>query len=299
MFPLYHHWDIEYDPATGECTDDYFLEVAKGCRSVLAVVNPGDGTVPWGTKKSEGLKACMKMLGENGVQMVAYVFTKIAKMDPDTGVWTTSGLRPIGDFKREVNNWVDHYGDVPNFNGIFLDDTSNYWETTTNRFGANHIAHYRKLINYVKQKLPGAITVLNPGSFVHLDLLRPAKGFPSPGDISIPFEDYARVWRPPGDNCRKVQWNTEHGTWGPGPWCPAVPELDHVEDFKAAVESGEITVAAVIHSGSWVFARREAKTAQNSNFRYFYATDRKLVNDPWIGVPSFWHKYLQYLNDSE
>lgn len=59
---------------------------------------------------------------------------------------------------------------------------------------------YPQLVTLGKTKIAHALTVLNPGSFIDLRLMRadPAAGYPEPADITIPFEDYAWRWRPTG-----------------------------------------------------------------------------------------------------
>eukprot|EP00123_Amoebidium_parasiticum_P018001 comp24066_c1_seq4/m.43254 comp24066_c1_seq4/g.43254 ORF comp24066_c1_seq4/g.43254 comp24066_c1_seq4/m.43254 type:complete len:144 (-) comp24066_c1_seq4:141-572(-) len=140
----------------------------------------------------------MRMLSANNVMMVGYVYTKIAKMDPATGIWSTSGMRDMSEVARDMDRWVSIAQGLPNFRGFFLDDTTNYYQILYNAFGVDHLWWYRTLVNMGKQKLPNAQIVLNPGSFTDLRLMRadPANGYPVAAEITIPFEDYAWRWRP-------------------------------------------------------------------------------------------------------
>eukprot|EP00123_Amoebidium_parasiticum_P006361 comp17325_c0_seq1/m.16522 comp17325_c0_seq1/g.16522 ORF comp17325_c0_seq1/g.16522 comp17325_c0_seq1/m.16522 type:complete len:441 (-) comp17325_c0_seq1:477-1799(-) len=296
LIPMYHSDSLKVS-AQGVCEDEYFLRVAKGGKAVLAVVNPENGPKPAGSEWALKFKACLMLLGQAGVRMVGYLGTKVSAVDK-IGIWHTSGMRPVKDIEADIDNWLDNHKDVPNFSGIFLDDTSNYHEAGAKRFGLDHIQFYRGIINYIKGKNPKNIIVLNPGAFVDLRLVEadPQNGFEHPADISIPIENFAKVWSPPSGDCGDVQWTRQYGNFGPGPWCPYVPKADNVEPFKAAVETHKISVAAVMHSGSREFAMSQASVAQKAGFDYFYATDRTLADDPWEGAPSFWEDYLTYLN---
>eukprot|EP00124_Ichthyophonus_hoferi_P003727 Ihof_evm7s343 gene=Ihof_evmTU7s343 len=194
MYPLYYNYP-EYDNVTGVCTDEFIKNLSKGCRSILAVVNPNTGPAAVGSRGYNGYQACTRMMDKNGVQMVGYVKTKIAHVLP-TGVWEYTGVRDFSDIARDIDSWYDHFSDIPNFNGIFVDETSTYFEITTDAFGVNNTAFYHRIINYIKKKWKNSVVVLNPGSFTSTKLLTPAPDFLEPADISIPWEDYAYHWRP-------------------------------------------------------------------------------------------------------
>eukprot|EP00124_Ichthyophonus_hoferi_P006212 Ihof_evm1s1314 gene=Ihof_evmTU1s1314 len=220
MYPLYYS-DPHYDSTTGVCTDTYIKNLSKGCKSILAVVNPGSGPAIFNSGAYHGYQACTRLLGKNGVQMVGYVKTKVAHKLAD-GVWRYDGVRDMPSIKKDIDQWYDHFRDVPNFKGIFVDETSNYYEIFHGLYNVNHIEIYQ-------------------------ELLAAAPGFPEPADISIPWEDYAWRWKPEGNNCTIAQSVKTQGNWGIGPWCKYVPKLDHVEEFKKGVTNGTFKAAAFLH----------------------------------------------------
>eukprot|EP00124_Ichthyophonus_hoferi_P005706 Ihof_evm2s909 gene=Ihof_evmTU2s909 len=194
MYPLYYDLP-QYNNVTGACTDEFIKNLSKGCKSILAVVNPGSGPAPVNSKGYNGYQACTRLLDKNGVQMIGYVKTKVAHVLP-SGIWKYTGVRNISDIKRDVDSWYDHFGDIPHFKGIFVDETSNYYQIVHNAFRVNNTAIYQEIITYIKQKWKNSLVVLNPGSFTSTKLLTPAPGFPEPADISIPYEDYAKHFIP-------------------------------------------------------------------------------------------------------
>eukprot|EP00124_Ichthyophonus_hoferi_P004447 Ihof_evm4s490 gene=Ihof_evmTU4s490 len=194
MYPLYYS-DPHYDNITYACTDDYIKAISKGCSSILAVINPGDGPAAVGSKAYNGYQACTRLMGKNGVQMVGYVKTKVAHKQDD-GIWVYDGVREMGMIKRDIDHWYDHFRGIPHFKGIFVDETSNYYEVTTNAYGIDNLAMYREIITYIKTKWKGSTVVLNPGSFTSTLLLTADLDFPYPADISIPWEDFSSHWRP-------------------------------------------------------------------------------------------------------
>eukprot|EP00124_Ichthyophonus_hoferi_P005488 Ihof_evm1s809 gene=Ihof_evmTU1s809 len=246
LIPLYHSTP-KFNQATGVCTDEIFMNVAKGCNSVLVVINPNSGPAIPGSFHHNGHRACAKMLSGNNVTIVGYVKTKEAYMDPATGGWTTTGIRNLEDTKRDIDIWVDNFKDIPGYKGIFVDETSTHHQTVTEQWDVDHTAVYREIINYIKYKFPNGLVVLNPGSFPHTSLLDPAPGFPQPADISCPYEDTAAKWSPKDGDCSSLQWTNDMGSFGPGPWCKNVPQWDELESFKNGVSNGDYNAAALLH----------------------------------------------------
>eukprot|EP00124_Ichthyophonus_hoferi_P005719 Ihof_evm1s916 gene=Ihof_evmTU1s916 len=204
MYPLYYDLP-QYNNVTGVCTDEFIKKVSQGCKSILAVVNPGNGPAPVGSKSYMGYQACTRMMARNGVQMIGYVKTKLSNQKHD-GVFKYHGVRNMTDIKNDIDAWYEHFSDVPNFKGIFVDETSDYAEIFDHAFGINDVAFYQEvmivdtpplqIINHIKKKWKNSLVVLNPGAFTSTKLLTPGPGFPEPADISIPYEDYFHDYIP-------------------------------------------------------------------------------------------------------
>eukprot|EP00123_Amoebidium_parasiticum_P011172 comp20555_c1_seq1/m.26392 comp20555_c1_seq1/g.26392 ORF comp20555_c1_seq1/g.26392 comp20555_c1_seq1/m.26392 type:complete len:432 (-) comp20555_c1_seq1:153-1448(-) len=292
-------WPIAIDPVTKQCTDSFFVDLAKGCKSVMAVLNPCRGPYSDNHPNLEAMQICTKMLSDAGVEMVGYTHTKVTGMNSE-GIWTPVGFESLPSIFATMDQWTKQMKFIPNFKGFFLDDTTNHIDTKNMKWGVNHTEKYVEIVNYAHKLLPEATIVLNPGVFPDMSLLTPAPGYPIPAQISIPFENFAWRWKPDDTgSCAKSMWTTKKGQFGVGPWCPFVPEYDELETFKAAVEAGKTIAAGAVHTATREFAFTQAKVAFDAKLKYFYATDRNLTNDPWKGLPSFWEDYLKMLADGE
>jgi len=297
LIPMYTWASVD---SNGVCNHPMFLEVAKGCRSTIAILNPSNGP-DVGEFERDAYRACFKMLSDMGVEMVGYVTTKVTSVNPATGLWSISGMRPVYEVNIDMEKWKRLAEGIPNFTGYFLDDTSNYFSIKENLYNINQLWWYRNLVSMGKRTFPNAKIILNPGGFTDVRLMEaaPAEGYPHPADMVVAFENFAYKWTPPMENCLLIEWTKNYGTFGVGPWCEIVPVADQAGHFLNAVAEQSFETAVLVHTGSKEFAFSQGISAMTTGVGYFFATDRTLDENPWNETPSFWTEYLEKLNKGE
>jgi len=131
-----------------------------------------------------------------GIQVLGYVSTEY-------------GRRPAAAVEAEVR----HYRAWYHVSGVFLDEAA---------AGTGRLSYYRRLTDYVRDAHPGAVVMLNPGTY-------PSRGYMSLGDVVLAFEGpYARyaTLRVPGWVDRYPAERFSHVVYGtPGSRLPAVVRL--------------------------------------------------------------------------
>eukprot|EP00124_Ichthyophonus_hoferi_P002477 Ihof_evm4s170 gene=Ihof_evmTU4s170 len=297
MIPMYTWASVDEN---GKCNHKMFLEVAKGCNSTIAIINPNNGPHV-SSDEAPVYKACLTMLSEMGVEMVGYITTKVTTRDPVTGLWSVSGMRPVWQVAEDMEKWVKLAHEIPNFTGFFLDDTSNYFAIQTHLYNINQLWWYRNLVSMARRIMPNSKVVLNPGGFTDVRLMEadPQNGYPVAADMVVAFENYSRFWTPPSSDCLLIEWTKDYGTFGVGPWCGIVPIADQAGHFLNAVAEQSFQTAAMIHTGSEDFAFTQGLAAMLNGIQFFFATERTLDQNPWNQTPVFWEKYLQKLNNDQ
>ena len=298
LIPLYTSGRVK----NGQCSDIFFQQVAKGCRSTTAILNANNGPASTPTAVAT-LRKCIELLQNNGVKMLGYVSTKNAyESPPGSGNWKINNNNPFRTLeyvKNAMQLWVSQTRGFSKFEGFFLDEVSNYYQTHNNIYNKKHTPVYQKFITAGKKALPRAHIVINPGSFPDLALLNPDRynGFLEPAETTTVFETAAIKWRPPNDDCRykRSAASIAQGSFKPGPWCHNTPHWDGLEPYKAFLEKGNTVGSVLIYNASMQFALREAQTAHKQGIRFFFATNLP-INNPWMGVPSYWADYLAFLN---
>eukprot|EP00124_Ichthyophonus_hoferi_P002586 Ihof_evm6s181 gene=Ihof_evmTU6s181 len=245
-------------------------------------------------------EACVRMLEENNVRMVGYVFTKLSYQSPKNGHWTTFGMRPQWEVREDLDTWHRMMKGYSLFKGIFFDNVSSYHqiERIHMMYGVDQALWYRELITYSKQTVPGLV-VLNPGEFTSLKLVvaDPENGFPEPADIVVNVEESASVWSPPGgaEGCLAELWDSNYGTYGPGPWCTIVPNHDGAEPYMKLTKEGKIGAAAIINDANLDFTFTQGAVALKNGFKYLYTTNLSFNDYPYQQVPKFWEAYLYFI----
>eukprot|EP00124_Ichthyophonus_hoferi_P002138 Ihof_evm9s134 gene=Ihof_evmTU9s134 len=294
MIPMNTMGDID---DKGMCNDTMFLEVAKGCKAVTALINgfPGPYVPP---EKVNGFKICIAMLADHNVDIYGYVATKIGGTDHKTDLWVAEGMRPMVNVEEDMNKWLEITNEISGFKGFFLDNVSNYRGIMTDNFGIDQVEWYRRLVNIGKRVMKNAKIILNPGGFTDVQLLNsdPNANYTVPAEYVVGFYNYANMWSPSDNDCLALLWDKSHGSYGPGPWCPIVPKLDGATPFINEVELRDFKTIALVHSAPENFIHQYLTAAENG-FQYFYATDAKWNENPWSRVPTFWATYLEILEN--
>lgn len=178
---------------------------------------------------------CTEMLSDAGVRIFGYVHSKQTVVDDD--VYKQTGLRPTQDVYRDIGLWFKGYSHLDGFAGIFVDEASTEYQVRRSEFGANHLKHYRSIVNYIrnteKQYKRGDI-ILNGGTLMSPDFFIESPEMPDPPRHAVIFEDNAKTWR---TDC---------------PWYPVGPLCNHPRSetptlLKSMMESGYLSTGAFIH----------------------------------------------------
>jgi len=129
LVPLYSY---PWGPYVNEW---YKLSNFSSSKEIVVIVNYSSGP---GNAKDPYYENFLSMLKSSGKKLVGYVYTSY-------------GTRNINLVKREIDKWVEFYGDY--ISGIFLDQVS-----------PANFNYYRKIHKYIKDKYPCLEIILNPGT---------------------------------------------------------------------------------------------------------------------------------------
>jgi len=281
-----------------ECVHQDYLRLAAGGRKVAAIVNPYNGPVssdttsPYYSLSFNNYHVCFQLLFTAGNEVFGYVKTKIAS-ETSPGTWLQTGLRDITEIKEDINIWKENF----NLTGIFLDEVSNLWQITEAASWGDHIAFYQSIFGYIRSVNPDWKIVINPGSAFSTEFID-ASSPTNTADLAVVFEKSASYWDPASisggqDTCIDLLWTQAKGTFGPGPWCPLVPEWDGADSLISLIseEKTDKDVAALMYGGEGVDIQSVVSQAMSWNVGYLYVTDRPKAT-PWDKLPTYWEELV-------
>lgn len=208
------------------------LIVAAPRVPLVAILNPASGP---GARRIPDYVRAVDSLRAAGGQVIGYVHTSYAQ-------------RPLKEVRAEVDTYYERYA----LDGIFFDET-------TGDTVAAHLSYYRACGEYVRQRAPQALVVLNPGTDADQAYLQAAS-------CLLLFEnDQASAslldWQPP--------------TW-------VTPHL-----------AGQVAVLAY-HLANEAAMDAGLERALKAGAGWLYLTDDTLPN-PWDTLPAFWEAQVRAL----
>ena len=185
---------------------------------ILDITSSGAGSAP-----DRAYAAAVARAQAAGIKVLGYTSTGYAR-------------RPAGAVEADIR----HYRAWYHVNGIFLDQAA---------AGGGEFSYYQKLTGYIRHTDPGAVVMLNPGTY-------PSRGYMSLGDVVLAYEGtYARF-----ASLRVPGWVHRY---------PAARFAQIVYATPAAHLSLALRLAAARHAG------------------YVYVTDRAGRN-PYRALPAYW-----------
>lgn len=133
MIPAYKY------PTTWQ-PDAYWdtLVAAGGAKVPLVIINPDSGP---GIAQNGDYQEQMRRNKAAGIRQIGYVHTLYQQ-------------RPIAEVKQEIDDWYRLYPDVQ---GIFLDEIA---------IDSDRLCYLSQLYNYIKQRSPQQLVVINPGRHI-------------------------------------------------------------------------------------------------------------------------------------
>lgn len=133
MIPAYKY------PTTWQ-PDAYWdtLVAAGGAKVPLVIINPDSGP---GAAQNGDYQEQMRRNKAAGIRQIGYVHTLYQQ-------------RPIAEVKQEIDDWYRLYPDVQ---GIFLDEIA---------IDLDRLCYLSQLYNYIKQRSPQQLVVINPGRHI-------------------------------------------------------------------------------------------------------------------------------------
>jgi hypothetical protein len=190
---------------------------------VVAIVNPASGP---GARVDPYIAAAITRARKGKVTVVAYIGTQYAR-------------KPLAQVKEEVNTYVGFYPDIQ---GIHFDEQSSH---------AKDVDYYAELYRYVRERIPAALVVTNPGTTCAAEYVaRPASDVVCLFERDRAFEEF----QPPA-------WASRF------PASRFCVQAYHVDTEAAMTQA--LTRAAQLHVG------------------YVYFTDDQGPN-PYDRLPSYW-----------
>lgn len=264
MVPAYFY------PTTsgGVCTDSKFVELASYGSCVIAIVNPNNGP---GSTLNTDYDICLNYISSHRNRVFGYIYSGY-------------GSRALDDIQADIDTWNNLYGNY--LSGIFVDETVTFWqldETNENL--------YDNIFAYIKTKNVNWEIIINPGSVSPVEFF---DGVNIDVDYAVMFENTYEAYDPatalsnPTASCLDYLRDTSQGTFGPGPWCPLVPNFDGADFVVNGVRDGVysptrfvtlIYDATTYSSSAWT-------DSINAGLDVFFMTDDTLTN-PWDSLPSY------------
>ena len=225
----------------------YWKEIEQGANVGIAIANPNSGP---GTAVVPEYSKVIKAAANAGRKVIGYVDTgyfglndnrKTRNGDGSTSAWTQQ-------IKSDIDKFYSFY---PEIKGIFLDDG-------LNQCGANNVNVnlYKVIHDYIKQKHPGHLVVINPGTNADQCYL-------SAADVLVIFEhDY------------QAYLNYKAPTWSTAATSGRVWHLIYNVATQAQMEHA-------------------IELSKQRNAGYVYVTDDNLPN-PWDTLPpvAYWKDEL-------
>lgn len=263
MVPAYFY------PSTtsGVCTDANFIELASQGSCVIAIVNPANGP---GTSLNSDYDICLDSISTAGNQVFGYVYSGY-------------GSRSMSAIETDIDRWQNYYGDY--LSGIFVDETVTFWQ-----IDSTNEAFYDDIFDYIKSTNAAWEIIINPGTVSPSQFV---DGTNVRVDYAVMFEndydryDPATALSNPSASCEDNLWTTSQGTFGPGPWCPLVPNWDGVNGVIDGVDTGSFSptkFVTMIYDGSDYASAWSLASAVGVDV--FYMTD-DILSNPWDTLPSY------------
>jgi hypothetical protein len=185
---------------------------------IMDVTSTGAGSAP-----DQSYQAAVRRARASGIAVLGYAATDYAR-------------RPAAAVEADVRHYLAWY----QVRGIFLDQAAS---------GGSELAYYQRLTSYIRDGDPGALVMLNPGTY-------PSRRYMSLGDVVLAYEGtyagYARL--------RVPRWAGRY---------PAARFAHVVYAAPGARLAGALRLAARRHAG------------------YVYVTDRAGRN-PYGALPRYW-----------